>query len=224
VCPHQERLADLEMQRLEAVERSKLAALPIEIELRLAGVAIRSISDFLRDAVASDIAIPILLKWLPIADDPAVKETIVRALSIPSARPAATRPLIQQFRKLPLAENEGIKWAIGNALSVIADDSAFDAIRDLVQDRQHGRAREMLTVALGNMRNPETVNLLIRLLEDDQVAGHALIAIRKLGQPEAIAHVRPFLVHEKMWVRKEAKKTMNKLTKVLERAPSKRAH
>jgi len=82
----------------------------------------------------------------------------------------------------------------------------------------------MLTVALGNMRNPETVNLLIRLLEDDQVAGHALIAIRKLGQPEAIAHVRPFLVHEKMWVRKEAKKTMNKLTKVLERAPSKRAH
>ena len=64
----------------------------------------------------------------------------------------------------------------------------------------------MLTVALGNMRNPQAINLLIRLLEDEEVAGHALIALRKRGDPAAVPYVLP-------WVRNEAKKALNKLTK-----------
>jgi HEAT repeat protein len=89
----------------------------------------------------------------------------------------------------------------------------FDEISELVTDARHGKDREMLTVALGNMRNPQAINLLIRLLEDEEVAGHALIALRKRGDPAAVPYVLPFLTHERTWVRNEAKKALNKLTR-----------
>ena len=45
------------------------------------------------------------------------------------------------------------KWAIGAALWVVADDGVFEQVVELVQDKRHGKAREMLAVALGNMRD-----------------------------------------------------------------------
>jgi len=68
------------------------------------------------------------------------------------------------------------QWAIGNALWIVADDSVFEDIAALAADPKHGKAREMVVVALGNMQNPEAVEVLRRLLRDDQVAGHAVMA------------------------------------------------
>ncbi len=212
------------MKRAEAVKKSKLAALPIEVELRQAGIAIESISDFLRTTVASGAAIPILLKWLPVTHDEAIKETIVRALSVPAAKPVAALPLIRELRKLESTRGLSIKWAIGNAMAVVADDSVFSELREFVLNRRYGKAREMFVVAIGNMRNPEASILLNMLLKDDEVAGHALMAIRKLGRPQAIPNVRLFLTHEKTWVRKEAEKTIKKLVKALEKSQSKMLH
>jgi hypothetical protein len=74
------------------------------------------------------------------------------------------------------------------------------------------------------MRNPEASTLLNMLLKDDEVAGHALVAIRKLGRPEAIPSVQTFLTHQKTWVRKEAEKTISKLVKILERRQTRKIH
>jgi len=41
----------------------------------------------------------LLLEWLPQVQDPYIKETLVRALSVPSAKPFATPVLIEEFRK-----------------------------------------------------------------------------------------------------------------------------
>jgi len=158
-------------------------------------------------------AIPILLYWLTRIDNLAVKEEIVRALSVPWAKPTAAPELITAFLQDSADSIFSYKWAIGNALSVVADDSVFDDIVRLVRDKEHGRAREMVAVALGNMKNPQAVDVLIDLLQDEEVAGHALIALRKLRPLKARPYIEPFLNHPTTWVRKEAQKAIEKIDK-----------
>jgi len=86
---------------------------------------------------------------------------------------------------------------VGDALSVVADDSVFEDIVNKAQDRQHTRAREMAVVAPGNMKDPPSVDVLIELLEDEEVAGHALLAPGKLKAGKAKPYIEPFLNHEK---------------------------
>lgn len=69
----------------------------------------------------------------------------------------------------------------------------------------------MLAVALGNMKTPTAVDLLIELLNDDEVAGHALMALGKLKAQKARSQIERFLGCSKPWVRKEASKALAKL-------------
>ena len=117
---------------------------------------VEQVSDLYRKPIDYRAAIPTLIKWLPLVDDRAVKMELVDALSIKWAKPAAARPLIEEFREAP-SEDINFKWAIANALSVVADVSVFDDIVELVRDKRHGRAREMLAVALANMKDPRAV-------------------------------------------------------------------
>ena len=60
------------------------------------------------------------------------------------------------------------------------------------------------------MKARHAIDLLIELLDDDEVAGHALIAPRKLGAKKARPRIEQFLNHPKAWIRFEAKKTLAK--------------
>ena len=71
----------------------------------------------------------------------------------------------------------------------------------------------MLAAALGNMKSAVAVDVLIELLNDDEVAGHALMALGKLKAFKARLHIERFLDHGKPWVRKEARKALAKLIK-----------
>jgi HEAT repeat protein len=73
--------------------------------------------------------------------------------------------------------------------------------------------RPSLAVALGNMKAPRAPELAVQLLEDDELAGHAIIALGKIGAPKARRSVEPFLTHGKSWIRKEAQRTIKKLDK-----------
>ncbi len=104
-------------------------------ELRDAGVPVDDLWDLVNSRVDYPQAIPILLEWLdhrmPVTDRRA-REGLVRALTTRAARPAAIPVLLREFRT---AEDARYRWAVGNALSVIADASAFEAISELVMDR-----------------------------------------------------------------------------------------
>ena len=204
------RTQETERRRQESIEQHRLVAAPVVEGLNLAGFRVDSIDDLRRSGTHYSAAVPVLLKWLPRIANEDVKESIVRALSVPWAKPTATLPLIYEFRAAPLTAS-GLKWAIGNALEVIADDSVFDQISEIVRDRKHGKAREMLAMALGNMTHKRAVELLIELLKDDEVAGHALIALGKLRDQKARPYIEKLLSHQKAWVRKEAKKALTKL-------------
>jgi len=182
---------------------------------------VKSVEELYREPVDYRAAIPILIKWLPRVDNTAVKTALVRALSIKWARPAAARPLIEEFRKAPESEELGLKWTIGSALSEVADADVFDDLVELVRDKQHGRAREMLAVALAKTKDPRAVDVLIKLLDDEQIAGHAVYALRLLAPPEARGALERFVDHPKTWVRNEAKRALAKIDKKLARAGKK---
>lgn len=195
-----------EEQRLQEIEETRRAAAPVIAELADLGFDVSSISELPQRGTSYERALPALLKWLRAVSHPNVKEAIVRALSVPFAESAAP-PLVAEFRRA--APNQAaLKWAIGNALEVVADDAVFEDLVKLVQDKSHGKAREMLAVALGNMSNPRAVDVLMGLLNDDEVAGHAIMGLGKLKARAARTAIEGFLDHPKPWVRKEAKKAL----------------
>jgi hypothetical protein len=201
----------IKRQRLIAINSE--ASAPVLADLAEAGFNLEWISDLYSQKLNYKGVIPILLEWLPRIENLDVKEDIVRALSVPWAKSVAAPLLVSEFNKLEDESNTGIKWAIANALSVVADDRVFTEIVSIVNDRRHGKAREMLAISLGNMKDPRAQDVLIGLLGDEVVVGHAIMALGKLKSKKARQEIESFTTHSKSWVRMEAKKALAKIDK-----------
>jgi len=105
-----------------------------------------------------------------------------------------------------------LRWAIGNALEVTWDDERVDDLIKLARDRSFGRAREMVVLGLGRSSRPEAGRVLIDLLDDPDVNGHAVKALRKLREPAARVGLERMLGDHRSWVRKEAQRALNDLS------------
>lgn len=186
--------------------------------LRTVGVEVRSVYDLVNTRTPYPEAIGALLDLLPSVRSDRVKEGIVRALAVKEAiREDVARAMVSEFEAIdPSAppSEQGLKWAIANTLSVVARDPMFEAVAALALQRRHGKAREMLAVALGNMKDPRAVDVLTELLGDEEMAGHALMALGKLKARAAKPAIERFLDHRKAWVRKEAERALAKIQKV----------
>ncbi len=181
------------------------------------GSAGKAAIDLYREPTDYRAGIPVLLKWLLLVDNLDVKWAIVDALAWKWTKPVAARPLIEEFRKAPM-ERWRFKWSIASALCEVADASVFDDLVELVRDKRRGRAREMLAVALAKTKDPRAVDVLIELLDDEEIAGHAVYA----ALPEARGALERFVDHPKTWVRNEAKRALAKIDKKLARSGKKR--
>ncbi|HZM18603.1 MAG TPA: HEAT repeat domain-containing protein [Gaiellaceae bacterium] len=134
-----------------------------------------------------EAAAPVLVYWLPRVKTALVKERIVRSLTGErAATPLALEPLVAEFRR---ADDDGLKWAIGNALATLADDSIADKLVELAQDRRHGSSREMLMDALARTKDERALDALVELVDDDDIAGHAISALRRLGPKSSLPYL-----------------------------------
>jgi HEAT repeat protein len=104
-----------------------------------------------------------------------------------------------------------LRWTVGNALDVLADDSVFDELAALARDRRYGKARQMIVLGLGKSKRPEVVEVLLSLVDDPDVDGHAVKALGKLKAPAARAVLERKLDDDRAWVRGEARKALAKL-------------
>ena len=197
---HQRSAAQPEYLRQEKLVTDELLAL---------GYKIASLDELRRSGIEYRSAIPILLKWLQATTDQRLKEALVRALSVPWAKSGATRILLDEFRQTSENQGASLKWAIGNALEVLADDSCAQELLALARDPQHGKAREMVVLALAKLNDPRAEGVLKELLSDEQVAGHAVLALSNRPSVRDLSELRPFLNHRQEWVRDAAKKGMN---------------
>lgn len=187
-------------------------------DLQAAGVPVSDLWEMVNARAQCKAAIPVLIDWLRDADarirspgGTQVREGLVRALTVPAARPTAAAVLIEEFRKESDPGGTGLGWVIGNALSVVADDSVFDQIAELARDRRYGMARQMIVWGLCRSRHPDAVPLLLDLLDDHDVAAHAVIALGRLRPPGVRPSVEPLLDHPQPLVRREAKKALDRL-------------
>lgn len=208
-------------------ERREEAA--IRADLGAAGIAARDYGFFARDIPAAGIraprfdfaaAAPILIGWLPRAQSPLVKERLVRSLTgEQAATPGALEPLVAEFRRAG-DEDSALKWAIGNALATLADASIADDLIELANDRRHGRGREMLMDALARTKDERALDLLVELVGDEEVSGHAISAIRRLGPKSSIPYLeraRPALERQAVdgtsaLTRKQARAALDRLS------------
>lgn len=172
------------------------------------GYDVGSVADLRTSGVRYRDAIPVLLAGLQCAEDRKVKGEIVRALSVPWAKPAATGPLIEEFKQVEDETGMGLRWTVGNALEVVWDDARFDDLVSLVRDETFGKAREMIVLGLGRSKKPEAGAVLIELLGDPVVSGHAVKALRKLRIPAARPGLERMLDDDRAWVRREARQAL----------------
>lgn len=100
------------------------------------------------------------------------------------------------------------RWAVGNALAAVADDAVLDDVVELSRDHSDGRDRQMLVLALARMKDPRVVGVLTELLDDDEVVGHAVMALGRLKATEAWPAIERCLEHPQGWVREEARKAL----------------
>jgi len=122
--------------------------------------------------------------------------------------------MIDEFRRVNSSVDPtgtGLRWTIGNALEVLADDSSFDELAGLARDRRYGKARQMLVLGLGKSKRPEAVEVLVGLMDDPEVDGQAVMALGKLRTPLARAALESKRDDKRAWVRREARKALGRL-------------
>lgn len=181
-------------------------------ELEGVGYSFGSLSELRTSGLRYREAVPVLLSGLERATDEKLKGEIVRALSVSWAKSAATGPLVEQFRLVEDESGMGLRWTVGNALEIVWDDSRFDDLVDLARNKSFGKAREMVVLGIGRSKKAEASGVLIELLDDPIVSGHAVKALRKLKAPEARPHLERMLRDDRGWVRKEAQRALAALS------------
>jgi HEAT repeat protein len=205
---YKEKMDAKEQQRM-AVQAAFNREERLILEMLLsAGYDVASLDELRRSCMEYKSALPILLHWLTATANVSVKEAIVRTLSVPWAKPVATPVLLAEFKRAAGIGNTFLQWSIANALEVLADDSFAQEMIDIACDKRYGKAREMVVLALAKIADPRAKAALETLLGDEQIAGHAVLALSRGSNSINDAKLRPFLNHPQAWVREAAKKAL----------------
>jgi len=206
---YQARIASKNRDRMRATADAQLSSALVLDDLRKIGIDVASLDELRTGGRIYAAAIPLLVSWLGKVDDDRVKEALVRTLSVPWASEEAEGPLIDLYLSLDTNKSHSLKWAIGNALSVISTGKYLDQLLEIVLDKRHGTTRQMIILGLANVFDDRSEGVLIDLLTDPEVAGHAIMALGKCGREKAAARLKPLSKYTTPWVRAEAKKALS---------------
>jgi hypothetical protein len=146
-----------------------------------------------------------------------LKEGIVRALGV-KGFDDATDSLIREFTT---SEDQLYKWAVANTLSIIAPSKALDGLMEIMGDARHGASRQMIAEALGQIGDEASVDVLVKCLSDDEVAGHAVEALGRIGDESTVEQIKPFLKHDRRWIRKAAETALKRIERKARKAKGK---
>jgi hypothetical protein len=135
-----------------------------------------------------------------------------------------TEPFTFEFRgeQITWFRYESLVWTLGESFRRLMlrgrrlrrCERVFEAVRSLCCDGRFGKGRESFIMLLGKYGGADQIPTLIDLLDDPQICGHAVYALRLLGASEAADKIRPFLGSSKTWMRQEARKYFQKIEPV----------
>ncbi|MEK7215467.1 MAG: HEAT repeat domain-containing protein [Chloroflexota bacterium] len=201
----------------QSFQDAKARSKPVVDDLVNLGFDVALVSDLYNGRMDYGAAFPVLLHWLPLVDDKYIKLEIIHALTTKWARPVAVPVLLEEFRRLPddIYGTPHVKWAIGRALEVLAGPDDFADLASIARDKKHGQARQKVVYAFWRMKDPRAVSVLIAVLDDADVAGHAFSALAGLAPPSARPHFLRFAQDPRPWWRKTAQRAIAKIDKKL---------
>lgn len=160
---------------------------------------------------------PLLLDLFQAASDPMVRLEIGRKLLF-SKNPEVEKMLLEAFVKdVPpsVIGYDSYRWGIGSLLEAVSSkkSSNVDSYLAIATDKAYGKSREMVVLALAKLSDAKIDDVLISLLKDEQVCGHAVIALGKRRVTKAASLIRSFELDAKPWVRREASKALRAIEK-----------
>lgn len=187
------------------------------IALRAVGVRINSIYDLVNTRGDYPAATPVLIQLLSQVETPNIKEQVVRALAVKSAKRVAESSLIKEFLTVPNTDKfHALKWVVGNTLYYLGTiDLHFDEIAEIVNDRSHGTTRQMMVSLLGKTKknNERAEEIALELIQQEDVQGHAINALGNLRSVRATEAIEKLLSSKNEWHRREARNALKKIQK-----------
>ncbi|MEM6719260.1 MAG: HEAT repeat domain-containing protein [Bacteroidota bacterium] len=163
---------------------SELAAAGVPTDYVHLGRTLSPLEALLKGSFSAKPYADILIKYVSDVEvENNDKEFIARALT-EKGLSVATRSLLDLFDDPTMTQLQ--LWAVGNALCVIDDKSTYKKIIQLVKRTELGIARQMLLGTLANSKDEEAYNVLIDCLNDANLKGHAIEALGRFGNTDAI--------------------------------------
>lgn len=158
-------------------------------ELAEAGVRVEGgVWDLVNRDEPYPAAIPVLVAHLSKPHHERIREGIIRALTVPEARGAATGLLIDEFRR---ARDNDYRWVVGNALAMT---TTAEHVRDLVplmREKRFRHSREALPRVLALLPPEEAEPILAELVQDPDTSKEAKRVLKRIrkrkgkaGRPE----------------------------------------
>ncbi len=121
---------------------------PLLADLADAGLKINSVWDLVNSSECYSNAIPVLCKHLRLVHHPVLREGIARALTVPEARGVAGCEILEELKRENDMSASSVRWALANALTVMADETMTVEIKLLLGDFRYADVHERLEAAL----------------------------------------------------------------------------
>lgn len=142
-----------EAKRAAAEMRFRAEEEPIIGDLARLGVEVGSVWDLVNANAEYAVAIPVLLDHLKRPYHDRIRNGIIRALTTKEARGLAGEVILHELRREQDSEN---RWALANALTVVADQGDAAAIETFLGDPAYEDVSERLGKSLRNLHKGGT--------------------------------------------------------------------
>lgn len=120
---------------------------PLLNELKSAGLSVGSVWDLVNTKKSYLEAIPILGRHLALPYDLRIREGIARALTVPEAKVVA-KDILEELKGSKAKEEVEFRWALANALTVVANFSMMEEIKALTKDKSFENVHKILRKTL----------------------------------------------------------------------------
>ena len=114
-------------------------------------------------------------------------------------------------------EHEHLLWEIGEEIRQYVlvskkqlNDEQIEEIIGICKNSCAGRGRQTFVILLDKCKFNKFANKIVGLLNDDDIDGHIISTLYKMKAYDYADYVKPFLHHKQLWIRKEAKRYMEK--------------